>query len=706
LHNKPISTGILLTDIKNFLRWDVLNNPVDSTNKKREQLESFIHETKGKKMTSNEGITISDDENTLTAGERGPTLLEDFLAREKLAHFDRERIPERVVHARGCGAYGEFQPYESLSDLTMADFLQDPNKKTPLFVRFSQVVGSKGCNETNRDVRGFSIKFYTDDGNFDLVAINMPVFFIQDAIKFPDLIHSVKPEPDNEYPQGQTDHDTFWDFMANNREAAHMSLWIASDRAFPKSFRTMEGFGVHTFRLVNKDGKSHFVKFHLKPLLGVHCLIWDEAQRLGSDADYHRRDLWENIEMGNYPEYELAIQVIKEEDEFAFDFDLLDPTKLWPEEDFPLRPVGKLTVNRNVDNAFAETEQSAFHPGNIVRGIDFSNDPLLQGRLFSYTDTQQARLGPNHQQLPINRPVCPFANNQRDGASRMVIDRGKVAYHRNGLADNTPHTVPGTQGGFVTYPSTVEGHKVRSTAPLFKDHYSQAKMFWNSMSDVEKHHIVGAFSFELGKCRTFVRQEWVDVLAHISTELAQSVAKELGATVPDVAESPVTKSSPALSLMNTRFVTDTLRVGVLLAQGFDSSGVSQLLAALAAAKVTVVIIHDALGTVSGTEGVTYEVNDSFLTGSPLVYDGIVIVGSGNVTPYFVHTAQKYTMDIYSHFKPIGIMQNGAAVLEPLGLSPDEGIVTDADSGFADRFVQALSKQRFWNRSSFLYPAMV
>ncbi|ACL19089.1 Catalase [Desulfitobacterium hafniense DCB-2] len=676
-------------------------------NKKREQLEPFIHESEGKKMTSNEGITISDDENTLTAGERGPTLIEDFLSREKLAHFDRERIPERVVHARGYGAHGEFQPYESLADLTMADFLQDPNKKTPLFVRFSQVVGSKGCNETNRDVRGFSIKFYTDEGNFDLIAINMPVFFIQDAIKFPDLIHAVKPEPDNEYPQGQTDHNTFWDFMANNKETAHMSLWIASNRAFPKSFRTMEGFGVHTFRLVNKDGKSHFVKFHIKPLLGVHSLIWDEAQRLGSDADFHRRDLWENIEIGNYPEYEMAIQVIKEEDEFAYDFDLLDPTKLWPEEEIPLRRIGKIILNRNVENAFAETEQSAFHPGNIVRGIDFSNDPLLQGRLFSYTDAQQARLGPNHQQLPINRPVCPFANNQRDGASRLVIDRGKVAYHRNGLANNSPYTVPGTQGGFVTYPSTVEGHKVRSTAPSFKDHYSQAKMFWNSMSEVEKRQIIGAYCFELGKCGPFVRQEWVDVLAHISTELAKSVSKELGTTVPaDVEESPVTKSSPALSLHNTIFVPDTLRVAVFLAQGFDGPGVSKVLETLAEAKLRVVIVHDTLGKVSGTEGVTYEVHDSFLTGSPLVYDGILIVGSGNITPYFTYTAQKFTTDIYNHFKPIGIIQKGDAVLEPLGLLADEGIVTDSGPDFAGRFIKAMAKQRFWNRPSFLYPAMV
>ncbi|WP_341302768.1 catalase [Lysinibacillus sp. FSL H8-0500] len=685
-----------------------MNENIDYSNEKRKQLEPFIHETEGKKMTSNEGIPISDDENSLTAGDRGPTLIEDFLAREKLAHFDRERIPERVVHARGYGAHGEFQLYESLSDITMADFLQDPNKKTPLFVRFSQVVGSRGCNETNRDVRGFSLKFYTDEGNFDLVAINMPVFFIQDAIKFPDLIHSVKPEPDNEYPQGQTAHDTFWDFMGSNKETAHMSLWIMTGRAIPKSFRTMEGFGVHTFRLVNKDGVSHFVKFHIKPILGVHTLIWDEAQQLGADADYHRRDLWTNIANGNYPEYELAIQIIKEEDEFAFDFDILDPTKLWPEEDVPLREIGKITINRNVDNAFAETEQSAFHPGNIVRGIDFSNDPLLQGRLFSYTDTQQARLGPNHQQLPINRPVCPFANNQRDGASRLIIDRGKVSYHRNGLANNTPYPVPGTQGGFVTYPSTVEGRKVRQTAPSFKDHYSQARMFWNSMSDVEKQQIIGAFCFELGKCRPFVRQGMVNVLAHISHDLARNVSKELGTTVPDVPESTVTKSSPALSLMNTTFVPDTLRVGVFLAEGFDGPSVKKLLDTLVKAKLQIVIVHDRLGTVTGTEGVQYEVDDSFLTGSSLTYDGVLIVGSGNITPYFTYEAQKYTVNIYNHFKPIATMQNGEAVLEPLNLVYDNriGVMNDSSPDFAKSFIDIMAQQRFWDRPSYLYPSSI
>lgn len=395
-------------------------------NKKDEQLKKFTQNNDGEEMASNEGTKISNDENTLKAGERGPTLHEDFLFQEKLGHFDRERIPERVVHARGYGAHGEFRVYKSLAHLTKASFLQDPNKVTPVFVRFSQVAGSRGANETNRDVRGFAAKFYTEEGNFDLVGNNIPVFFIQDSIKFPDLIHAVKPEPHNEIPQGQTAHDTFWDFIGSNTESAHMMMWIMSDRTIPRSFRMMEGFGVHTFRLVNREGTSHFVKFHWKPVLGAHSLTWDEAQKIGgADPDYHRRDLWENIEMGNFAEYELGIQVIAEDDEFMFDFDILDATKLWPEEEVPVQIIGKMTLNRNVDNVFAETEQIALHPGQIVPGIDFSNDPLLQGRIFSYADTQLYRVGTNYQELPINRPVCPIHNNQRDGQGRITINQGK-----------------------------------------------------------------------------------------------------------------------------------------------------------------------------------------------------------------------------------------------------------------------------------------
>lgn len=363
-------------------------------NSKNEQLEQFRSKDEGHALTTNQGLKVSEDEFSLKAGDRGPTLLEDFHFREKMTHFDHERIPERIVHARGFAAHGEFEVYKSLKEYTKAKFLQDPSVKTPVFVRFSTVAGSRGSAETVQDARGFSTKFYTEEGNYDLVGNNMPVFFIQDAIKFPDLVHALKPEPHNEMPQAASAHDTFWDFIANNQESAHMAMWLMSDRAIPRSFRMMEGFGVHTFRLINEQGKAHFVKFHWKPVLGVHSLVWDEAQKIsGADPDFHRRDLWESIEAGNFPEYELGIQLLSEEDEFKFDFDVLDPTKLWPEEDVPVQIVGKMTLNRNVDNVFAETEQVAFHPGHVVPGIDFTNDPLLQGRLFSYTDTQLIRLG-------------------------------------------------------------------------------------------------------------------------------------------------------------------------------------------------------------------------------------------------------------------------------------------------------------------------
>ncbi|NYB73452.1 catalase [Sedimentibacter hydroxybenzoicus DSM 7310] len=672
-------------------------------NKKEEQLESFVRDTYNQEMISNEGKKIVDDENSLTAGERGPTLIEDFLAREKLAHFDRERIPERVVHARGYGAHGEFELYQSMSDVTMADFLQDPAKKTPLFVRFSQVVGSKGCNETVRDVRGFSIKFYTNDGNFDIVGINMPVFFIQDAIKFPDLIHSVKPEPDNEYPQGQTAHDTFWDFMGSNPETTHMAMWIMSDRAIPKNYRTMEGFGVHTYRFVNKDGVARFIKFHVKPVLGVHPLIWDEAQKLGEDADFHRRDLWTNIKMGNHPEYELAVQIIEEDQEFMFDFDILDPTKLWPEEEVPLQKIGKITLNRTVDNAFSETEQSAFHPGNIVRGVDYSNDPLLQGRLFSYTDTQQARLGPNYQQLPINKPIVPVYNNQRDGASRYVIDRGKVSYHKNLLAGNTPSEVPVDKGGFVTYPSSVEGLKKRKTAPSFKDHYSQARLFWNSMTPVEREHIIGAYSFELGRClHVAVRQQMVDRLARVSRELAEPVAKNVGVTVPNVEESTVTKSSPAISLMNTTFVANTLKVAIFLAEGFPGSKVDVLLKQWKESGMHPVIVSNKLGEVNGSDGYSYKVDQSFLTGSPLSYEGAYLVGGTGADDYFHYQARTFIMHMYNHFKPIGAIKESSHLLKEMGIEEMPGVIIDSEPQFGQIFIDAMAKQRFWERPSYLY----
>lgn len=677
-----------------------MDNKEHELNKKIEQLQEFTRDNTGKIMTTNEGVKISDDENSLKAGERGPTLFEDFVQREKMAHFDRERIPERVVHARGYGVHGEFELYESQEALTMAKFLQNPAVKTPLFVRFSQVAGSKGVNETNRDVRGFATKFYTEDGNFDLVGNNIPVFFIQDAIKFPDLIHAVKPEPNTEIPQGQSAHDTFWDFIANNQESAHMMMWIMSDRTIPRSLRTMEGFGVHTFRLVNKYGKSHFVKFHWKPVLGNRTLIWDEAQKLGgADADFLRRDIWENVDAGNYPEFELGIQVLNEADEFKFDFDILDATKLWPEEDIPVKIIGKMTLNRNVDNVFAETEQIALHPGNIVPGIDFTNDPLLQGRLFSYSDTQFYRVGTNFQELPINRPVCPMHNNQRDGAARYTIDKGQVAYHKNSLADNTPYTVPGTEGGFVTYPSKVEGIKERKTAPSFMDHFSQARLFWNSMTEIEKEHITQAFSFELGKVESLsVRQQVVDMLGRISTELAMDVAENLGVEIPNVKESDVKKSSPALSLANTKFVPDTLKVGVIIADGFNGEETNYILDQFKKVGLQPTIIHETLGTVRGIDGTELKVDQSFLTGSPLLYDGLYVVGGENADNKFVWKTKSFVIEAYNHFKPIGASEAGAPILESIDIVGKPGVIVEQNPViFSNEFIEAMAQRRFWQR---------
>src|SRR3954453_6892059 len=433
-------------------------------NKKAVQLSSFtINNEKTAPLTTNQGLKVSEDEFSLKAGLRGPTLLEDFHFRESMTHFDHERIPERVVHARGAAAHGFFQVYEPLTDLSKAAVFADPKKQTPVFVRFSTVAGSRGSADTPRDVRGFAVKFYTDQGVWDLVGNNIPVFFIQDAIKFPDLVHAVKPEPNNEIPQAASAHDTFWDFASLVPETTHMLMWVMSDRAIPRSYRMMEGFGVHTFRMVNAEGKARFVRFHWKPLLGVHSLVWDEAQRLaGKDSDFHRRDLWEAIERGAFPEYEFGIQVIEEADEHKFAFDPLDPSKIWPEALIPVRRIGKLTLNRNPDNFFAETEQVAFCPSHIVPGIDFSNDPLLQGRLFSYLDTQLSRLGsPNFAELPINRPLAPVHNDQRDAHMRYTIDRGRGSYQPNSLGGGCPFQVGRDMGGFVSYPERIDGQKIR-----------------------------------------------------------------------------------------------------------------------------------------------------------------------------------------------------------------------------------------------------
>lgn len=668
---------------------------------KHDQLDQYRVEDEGKTMTTNQGVKVSEDEFSLKAGERGPTLMEDFHFREKMTHFDHERIPERIVHARGFAAHGEFELYESMEKYTKAKFLKDTSVKTPVFVRFSTVAGSRGSAETVRDARGFATKFYTEEGNYDLVGNNIPVFFIQDAIKFPDLVHALKPEPHNEMPQAASAHDTFWDFIANNQESAHMVMWAMSDRAIPRSLRMMEGFGVHTFRFVNAEGKAHFVKFHWKPVLGTHSLVWDEAQKInGKDPDFHRRDLWESIENGDYPEYEFGVQLLAEEDEFKFDFDILDPTKLWPEEDVPVKIIGKLTLNRNVDNVFAETEQAAFHPGHVVPGIDFSNDPLLQGRLFSYTDTQLIRLGgPNFHELPINRPVCPFHNNQRDGYGRHTINKGPVSYHKNSLASNTPRPASEAEGGYVHYQEKVEGRKVRTRSDSFKDHFSQATLFWNSMTKPEKDHIKQAFSFELGKVKSEdVRQQVVDMFANVNMELAESVAEAIGATKPSGTGSSIKKSSPALSQENTVKKPATRKVGVIISNDFEGKEVASVLEHLKAEGMQPELISAKLGVVKGSGGVELEVDHTFLTCDSVLFDALYVVGGKEVDKKFDRETTYFVEEAYGHFKPIGATHDGKQWLEKLEVSGAPGVVLgDETDQFVKGFVDAVSAHRHWNR---------
>ncbi|WHZ58742.1 catalase [Metabacillus sp. CT-WN-B3] len=678
-----------------------------SKNSKDEQLEAYRVDDTGKKLTTNQGLRVSDDEHSLKAGVRGPTLMEDFHFREKMTHFDHERIPERIVHAMGYGAHGYFQVYEPMKEFTKAKFLQDPSVKTPVFVRFSTVAGSRGSGDTVRDARGFATKFYTEEGNYDLVGNNIPVFFIQDAIKFPDLVHALKPEPHNEMPQASTAHDTFWDFIANNQESAHMIMWAMSDRAIPRSYRMMEGFGVHTFRFVNEEGKGRFVKFHWKPKLGVHSLVWDEAQKLaGKDPDFHRRDLYEAIENGDYPEYELGVQIIEEEDEFNFDFDILDPTKLWPEEIIPVKLIGKMTLDRNQDNVFAETEQVAFHPGSVVPGIDFSNDPLLQGRLFSYTDTQLSRLGgPNFHELPINRPVCPFHNNQRDGMHRMTINRGQTAYHKNSLAQNDPRPAAEEEGGYVHYQEKVEGSKIRQRSESFKDHFSQAKLFWNSMTEIEKQHITAAFRFELGKVKSKdVQQQVVDMISSIDMRLAKEVAAGLGAAVNNAAlESGATNSSPALSQEKTIKVPDTRKVAVLVEDGYIAAQLNPFLSALEEAGMTPEVVSHTLSPLKSDDGHELEVDHTFLTSDSVLFDSIYIAGGTKSRDLLLQKKEAiaFLKEGFSHFKAIGAAYEAAEILEAAGIGNGSGVVVAEEAEkaatFSDAFIAAAAEHRHWDR---------
>lgn len=664
-------------------------------NKKTVQLQPFtIDNEKEAGLTTNQGLKMAEDNFSLKAGLRGPTLLEDFHFREKMTHFDHERIPERVVHARGVGAHGIFQLYKPLKEYTKAGFLNDTTKPTPVFVRFSTVQGSRGSSDTVRDVRGFATKFYTDEGNFDLVGNNMPVFFIQDAIKFPDFVHAVKPEPHNEIPQGASAHDTFWDFIGQNHETAHMVMWVMSDRAIPRSLRMMEGFGVHTFRLVNAEGKAHFVKFHWKPALGVHSQVWDEAQRAaGKNPDFHRLDLYEAIEKGDYPEWELGLQLIPEEDEFKFDFDVLDPTKLWPEEQVPVQIVGKMTLNRNVNNFFAETEQAAFHPGHIVPGIDFSNDPLLQGRLFSYTDTQISRLGgPNFHQIPINQPVCPFHNNQRDGMHQMNIHKGQTSYHPNGLNANQPEPVPVEKGGYESYQEKMDGHKVRGRSDSFLDYYSQAKLFFNSLDPYEQQHILNALSFELGKCKSdMVKNNVIVLLNHIDRKLAKEVAENIDAQLPEENnEVQSDKKSPALSMADTIKKPDTRCVAILLNGKPDPEQLTDWIKTLVQQNLNYSIIDKKIHSLTASLKVT----DTFETADSSLFDAAILVSS---EPKIQAPALEFIETTFKHFKPLAVAASEPASLDSSRIQLDQPGVYDLTQIEIGPFIEGITQGRFWKR---------
>jgi catalase len=687
---------------------------------KDKNLKPFREESEGQRLTTNQGVKISDNHNSLKAGEGGPTLMEDFIFREKMTHFDHERIPERVVHARGSGAHGYFQVYESMAEYTKAKFLQDPSVKTPVFVRFSTVVGSRGSADTVRDVRGFATKFFTEDGNYDLVGNNIPIFFIQDAIKFPDLVHAIKPEPHHEIPQASAAHDTFWDFASLLPEVTHMLMWVLSDRALPRSYRMMEGFGVNTFRFINAQGKARFVKFHWKPRLGMHALVWDEVQKLaGKDPDYNRRDLWEAIEMGDFPEYELGVQMIEEEEEHKFDFDILDPTKFWPEEDIPVKRIGKMVLNRNPDNFFAETEQVAFHPGHVVPGIDFSNDPLLQGRLFSYLDTQLIRIGPNFAELPINRPVAPVHNNQRDGHMRYTINKGRTSYEPNSLGGGYPHQSPGEEGGYVSYAEKIDARKVRGRSEKFNDHFSQATLFWNSQSEAEKKHLISACHFELGKVEDMeVRKRMVALFNKVDGDFARKVAEGVGVEPPaEPGGTGVTKKSDAVSMANT--VKDTVksrRIAILAADGFDHRQLTEIKNALKEAGASAKVVSKFLGPIKSWDGQEMPVDKSYVTTSSIMYDAIFVPGgqSSIDTLKTQGDALHFLNEAFKHGKAIVALGEAVELLEKsnitgvrLSSSGEEGLVVDkgvitlrgaADLGSVAReFIQAVARHRHWER---------
>ncbi|NLP18911.1 MAG: catalase [Firmicutes bacterium] len=678
------------------------SNGPSNENSKTKQLQQYRVKNAGQQLTNDAGLKVANNEWSLRAGERGPVLFQDSHFYKKQSHFHRERIPEKVVHARGFGVHGEFECTYSMKAHTRAGFLQEPGLKTPVFVRFSTFIGSKGSKDTAIDVRGFATKFYTREGNYDNLGLSFPVFVLQDPMKFADVVHAIKPNPVTDVPQAAAAHDNFWDYVANNQESAHFIMWLMSGRGRPRSWRMMEGYPINAFRFVNEQGASSFVRFVWKPALGVHSLQLEEANIIGGvDPDFHRHDIIEAIEKKVYPQYSLGVQLIPEEDEFKYDFDVLDVTKLWPEEIVPVLIIGKMTLNRLADNYFAESEQSSFDPANLVPGIAFSNDPVLQGRAFAYRDTDYHRLGTsNIQSIPINQPLANTYYNQRDGYVRHRIDIDEVNYHRNSLANNTPAEVPPGEGGYVHYPEKVEGHITRERpSESFGDYFSQARLFYNSMSAAEKKNLLITFNYHVGKVISkSVRQQIVDMFANVDQEFATKIAEHVGVNPPRGSHVNVTAKSPVISEANTIYSPATQKVGILVGDGFDGPEVKKVIDALNQNLVFFDVISERLGPIVGTDNTELEANKLFITTSPVLYDSLYIVG-GNA-----RDQSKFSLEImsflnlaYKHYKPIGISKGAESYMEKTGNLA--GVIFAQDSpNFADEFLAAIAKQRFWERT--------
>lgn len=655
-------------------------------------------------MTNQTGTVIADDENTLKGGTRGPSLAEDMLFLEKTQHFDHERIPERVVHARGFGAKGFFELTDSLAGITKAGVLTEVGVKTPVFTRFSTVAGNMGSADTARDVRGFAVKFYTQQGNWDLVGNNIPVFFIQDAIKFTDLVHAAKQEPDRGFPQAQTAHDTFWDWASLTPESTHMLMWIMSDRAIPRSFRMMEGFGVHTFRLVNEEGKSTYAKFHWRPRLGAQSVVWDEALKIsGGDPDFHRRDLWNSIDEGKPAEWDLAVQLFDDVFADSFEFDILDATKLIPEEVVPLRVIGRMVLDTNVDNYFAETEQVAFRVSNVVPGIDFTNDPLLQGRVLSYIDTQITRLGgPNYNQIPVNAPRCPFHNMQRDGHAATIPQKGRVSYSPSSLEADSPRQ--DAVNGFSTFPDEVSGQKKRVRSETFADHFSQALMFFNSQTEPEQNHIISAFIFELSKVDTkAVRERMLRQLANVDVTIAARVAAGLGMPAPaspfptTVAARTDLAPSPALSILAKAVPTlKGRRIGCLIADGSDAAAILALETAVAKLGAEFKVVAPRIGGAVAADGKLIEADFQLAGGPSVLFDAVFVALSaeGATTLSAEAAAVAWVHDAFAHLKVIGATGEAQPLLDKAGVVADAGVIT---SGDVEAFLTTAASGRIWDR---------